>query len=74
MSQEQQIIASLKIRLFDAGEQIGAQQSQLDDFQKTLMTIVDIIGLQPEEGAESIALEKIVDGVRALVPAETKGA
>lgn len=70
MTQDQQQIASLKIRLFDAGEQLTALQSQTQEFQKTLMDIVSAIGLVPEEGAESIQLEKIVDAVRALAPAE----
>ncbi|QBX32825.1 molecular chaperone for both short and long tail fibers [Aeromonas phage Asfd_1] len=68
MSQEQQTIAALKIRLFDAGEELSFVKSQVQDFQKTLMTIVSLTGLEPEEGAETIELEKIVEAVKALVP------
>ncbi|UYD57416.1 hypothetical protein OFDDKENP_00022 [Aeromonas phage B614] len=69
MSQDlNQVVAALKIRLFDAGEEMAATQAQLQNFQKTLMAIVEAINLQPEEGAESIELDKIVEAVKALVP------
>ncbi|AAQ81451.1 gp57A [Aeromonas phage 31] len=74
MQQAQQLIASLKIRLFDAGEHLANTQAQAKEFSETLTKIVQIVGVQPAEGAESIELSTIVSAVEALVPAkeETK--
>lgn len=70
MNAEQQIIASLKIRVFDLSEQLVATQQQAKEFSDALTKIVQIVGVTPVDGEDSIALSSIVEAVEALVPSQ----
>lgn len=60
---------TLKIRLFDAQEKIDFIESQMKEREKVLMTIVQMVGVQPDHNGE-VSFEAIIDAVRALVPVE----
>lgn len=66
----EQTIATLKIRLFDTNEHLSAVQSQAKEFSDTLTMIVQILGVQPKDGEDSIALADIVAAVSAVAPAK----
>lgn len=72
MTAEQQAIATLKIRLFDANEQLAATQNQAKEFSDTLTRIVQLLAIEPIEGEDSIALVSIVEAVEKLVAPQTE--
>lgn len=72
----EQTIATLKIRLFDTNEQLAGVQNQAKEFSDALTKIVQILGVQPHEGEDAIALADIVDAVARVAPvaeAEVEG-
>lgn len=64
--QLEQAVATLKIRLFDAQEQIAFLDGQIKEREKALMKIVELVQVQPDENG-TVSFDAIVDAVRVLV-------
>lgn len=63
------ITNNLKIRLFDAQEQIAFMNDQIKEREDVLMEIVKLANVQPNENGE-VGFGDIVEAVRALIPVE----
>ncbi|AHY25401.1 hypothetical protein PS2_155 [Serratia phage PS2] len=62
--QMQEQIASLKIRLFDIGEQYTALETQATQFQQALVQIASILHI----AGENVQLQDVIDAVRQVAP------
>ncbi|QFR56100.1 tail assembly chaperone protein [Serratia phage Muldoon] len=64
--QMQEQIASLKIRLFDMGEQYAALEAQAGQFQQALVQIAGLLGVT----GESVQLQDVIEAVRVYAPVQ----
>ncbi|WDS61690.1 tail fiber assembly helper [Cronobacter phage vB_Cdu_VP8] len=64
--QMQEQIASLKIRLFDIGEQYAALEAQAGQFQQALVQIAGLLGVT----GESVQLQDVIEAVRVYAPVQ----
>lgn len=70
VQQLQSQLVQLKAQMYDANQANAAMDSQLKEMTSVLQQIVNIFGIMPKEGQETISFADIVETLKSHAPVQ----